>query len=237
MRRRRAGFALLIVAAVIVAAAAFMAGKSFLSKNSPGSNNTASVEDTKDQTATTDKTTTQTTQEEGFDVKLADGTSLKAVYTTTGTTKKFKYAAPKEKNPYYDINPAGDKMLIFDSAAQSILLIDTTGKVQDITYQAYTASDGTVYKKDNVLSSYSGYIWCGTPAFISDTKVAYVSQLPYFQKATQYVWIADVTTNKHTWIKSINGQKISFGKLEAKGFAINVDGSAIYMSPTGSVVK
>lgn len=248
MRRRRAGFALLIVAVVIVAAAAFMAGKSFLSKNNQGANNTASVEDTKDQTTTTNKTTTdqtttgqtaaQTPKEEGFDFKLADGTSLKAVYTTDGTAKKFQYVSPKEKNVYYNINPAGDKMLVFDSGAQSIMLIDSTGKVQDITNPTYTSSKGTVIKKENVLSSNSSYMWCSSPAFISDTKAVYVTQLPWMDgRSTKYVWKVDLTTGKHTTINNVHGEKITFGKIESKGLTMNVDDSVFYITAAGSVVQ
>lgn len=258
MRRRRKRIALLIAAAVIVAAGAFLAGKNLLfSGNQQQANNTADSTTATDKTETdktatdntaTDKTATETKEtvtpveetpvEEGFEFKLADGTAMKAVFATTGTAKKFQYVSPKEKNVYYNINPAGDKIVVFDSAAQSILLIDATGKVQDITNPSYTSSKGTVYKKENVLSSYSNYIWCSSPAFISDTKVAYISQLPYFQKTTQYVWIVDVATNKNTKINdAYSGNKITFGKLEAKGLMINIDEKVFYITPAGSVVK
>jgi hypothetical protein len=245
MRRRRTGFAVLIIAAVIVAAVAFITGKNYLSKNNQQqANNTSTAENAKDanSTTSTDKNTTdvkeaETPKEEGFEFKLADGTSLKAVYTTTGTVKKFQYVSPKEKNVNFSINPTGDKIIVFDSGAQSIMLIDAAGKVQDITNQAYTSSKGTVFKKENVLSSYKNYIWCSSPAFISDTKVAYISQLPYFQKTTEYVWTVDLTTNKHKQVSNVSGEKITFGKLESKGLAMNVDGSVYYITATGSVVE
>jgi len=248
MRRRRTGFAVLIIAALVVAAVAFITGKNYLSKNNQQQANSKSTaedkKDTKSTTSTsTDKTTTETKttetpKEEGFDFKLADGTSLKAIYTTTATVKEFQYVSPKEKNVYFNINPTGDKMLVFDSGAQSIMLIDSTGKVQDITNPSYKSKNGTVYKKENVLSSNSSYMWCNSPAFISDTKVAYISQLPYFQKTTEYVWIVDVTTGKHTILNSAySGDKITFGELESKGLAMNIDGSAYYITATGSVVE
>jgi hypothetical protein len=242
MRRRRAGFAVLIVAAVIVAAVAFITGKNYLSKNNQQqANNTSSTTST-DKT-TTDKTTTETKttetpKEEGIEFKLADGTSLMAVYKMKDTVKDFQYVTPKEKNVYFDINPPGDKIVVFDSGAQSMILIDTTGKVQDITSQVYTSSNGTAYKKANVLNSYKGYIWCSSPVFISDTKVAYISQLPYFQKDTEYVWIVDVTTGKNTKINNAySGEKITFGELGSKGLPMNIDGSVYYITATGSVVK
>jgi hypothetical protein len=247
MRRRRTGFALLIVAAVIVAAAAFLAGKNFLSNgNQQQPNGTATVEDKKevDNTNVTDKTETETKEaetpvEEGFEFKLSDGTAMKAVYTTTGTTKKFESVSPKEKNVYYNINPAGDRIVVFDSAAQSIMLIDGAGKVQDITNPSYTSSKGTVFKKENVLSQYNGYVWCSSPAFISDTKVAYISQLPYFGETSKYVWTVDLSTSNHTAvsINRVKGEKITFGKLEAKGLMINVDEKVFYITPAGSAVE
>jgi hypothetical protein len=250
MRRRRKRTALLIVAAVIVAAAAFLAGKNFLSNGSQQqSNGTATVEDKKEvdsKTATdkteTDKTATETKEadtpvEEGFEFKLADGTAMKAVYTTTGTVKKFESVSPKEKNVYFNINPTGDKIVVFDSAAQSIMLIDAAGKVQDITNPSYTSSKGTVFKKENVLSQYSGYVWCSSPAFISDTKVAYITQLPYFGATSKYVWTVDLTTSKHSTVSSVKGEKITFGKLEAKGLTMDVDGSVFYITPAGSAVR
>lgn len=252
MRRRRKRIALLIAAALIVTAGAFLAGKNFLSNgNQQQANNTAPVEDKKevDSTTAADKTETdkaatvtkeaETPKEEGFEFKLADGTAMKAVYTTTGTTKKFESVSPKEKNVYYNINPAGDKIVVFDSAAQSIMLIDATGKVQDITNPSYTSSKGTVFKKENVLSQYSGYVWCSSPAFISDTKVAYITQLPYFGETSQYVWIVDLTTGKHTAvsISRVKGEKITFGKLEAKGLMINADEKVFYITATGSAIQ
>ena len=251
MRRRRTGFAILIVAAVIVAAAAFLAGKNFLSNgNQKQPNDTATVEDKKevDNTNVTDKTEAdkpatetkeaETPVEEGVDFKLSDGTAMKAVYTTTGTTKKFESVSPKEKNVYYNINPAGDRIVVFDSAAQSIMLIDATGNVQDITNPSYTSTKGVEYKKENVLSQYSGYVWCNSPAFISDTKIAYVSQLPYFQKTTNYVWIVDVTTSRNTIVNNAySGKKITFGKIEDKGLTMDIDGSVFYITKTGSVVR
>ena len=139
---------------------------------------------------------------------------------------------------YFDINQPGDKIVVFDSGTQSMILIDTTGKVQDITSQNYKSSSGTLYKKENVLKAYKGYIWCSSPVFISDTKVAYISQLPYFQKTKEYVWIVDVTTGKNTKINNAySGEKITFGELVSKGLQINIDGSVYYITINGSVVK
>ena len=247
MRRRRTGFAVLIVAVVIFAVAAFITGKNYLSKNNQQNANSASSTTSTDKT-TTDKTKTETKstetktadtpKEEGFDFKLADGTSLKAVYTVTDTMKDFQYVSPKEKNVYFDINPPGDKIVVFDSGAQSMILIDSTGKVQDITSSSYKSSNGTLYKKENVLKAYKGYIWCNSPVFISDTKVAYISQLPYFQKSTEYVWIVDVTTGKNTKINNAySGEKITFGQFESKGMKLDIDGKVYYITATGSVVK
>ncbi len=242
MRRRRMGFSLLIVAAVIViAAGAFIAGKSLLSKNNPqqaSNTKTASNSDSSGQKAGT-ATTTTTPAETGFDVKLADGTALKAIYTTSGTTKKFSHVSPKEKNVWYDINPAGDKLLIFDKDAQSILLIDDTGKVTDVTNPSYVSTKGVTTTKESALASNKSYIWCTSPAFISDTKIAYISQLPYFGKTTQYVWTVDITTAKHKGvnISAVSGEKITFGKLEAKGLKIDIDGSVWYITSSGSAVQ
>jgi hypothetical protein len=246
MRRRRMGFSLLIAAAVIVVAAgAFIAGKGLLAKNNPKSpSGTIAANSTKQQTTTTttEKTTVDTTQdttakEEGFDLKLDDGTALKAVYTKTGTTLKFQYVSPKEKNVYFNINPAGDKMVIFDSGAQKILLIDDTGKVADVTNPKYVSSSGTVITKESVLNSNKSYIWCSSPAFISDTKIAYISQLPWLNKTTKYVWLVDAATGKHTIINLVHGEKITFGKLEAKGLKVDIDGSTRYITASGSVVQ
>ena len=252
MRKRRTGFAVLVAAVVMIGAVAFIAGKNYLSKNNQQqANNTSTVQDKKDanSTTSTDKTTTETKpttetkatdtpKEEGFDFKLADGTSLKAVYTVTGTVKDFQYVTPKEKNVFFDINPPGDKIVVFDSEAQSMILIDTTGKVKDITSSSYKSSNGTLYKKENVLNAYKGYIWCSSPVFISDNKVAYISQLPYFQKDTEYVWIVDLTTGKNTKINNAySGEKITFGELGSKGLPMNIDGSVYYITTTGSVVK
>nr|WP_207719420.1 hypothetical protein [Clostridium sp. cel8] len=170
-----------------------------------------------------------------YTVELSDGKSVNLVYENKDNNKIFKDVIPKDANVAYSISPSGKNALIFDSKIQSILLFDTNGNKEDITNPEYVSSSGTVISKDNQLSSNPNYIWCSSPKFIDDDNIAYISQLPWLNKSSKYIWIENIQNKSHIMVQSIEGQNIEFGDITDKGLTVNVDSNTIYLKSTGEV--
>jgi biopolymer transport protein ExbD len=105
---------------------------------------------------------------EGYDIQLSDGTTDSAIYETKNNEKTFRYLSPTGSNTYYDISPSGKSMVVFDSKAQSIILMDISGNKQDITNNQYVSTSGTEITKTAQLSAQPDYIWCSSPKFINE---------------------------------------------------------------------
>lgn len=237
MRRRKMRYLFSGIAVVIIIAAGFFAYKNQLNSNTkkPVSQNTQESE--KPKTEVQSQTEKPVVKEDGFDFKLDEGTSLKAVYEVNGDSKTFKYLSPKENGTYYNINPSGNKMVVFDDKVQKIILIDINGTVTDITNSSYTSSSGNVIAKESVLAQNSSYIWCNSPTFVDDINIAYISQLPWLNKTTKFVWLMNTDSKQNTYINSIGGENIKFEALDSKGLGMTIDGSLIYLSPNGGVTQ
>jgi hypothetical protein len=238
MKRRKMRNSILILAIFFVAGGAVIVNKGYFSKNTQNIKETQKTQ-TQSATNTIEKPIQETTatKEEGFEFKLSDGKTLKAVYEVSGTEKKFKYVSPVESKVYYDVSPSGKNMVVFDGANQSIKLIDLNGNIQDITNLIYKTTSGTKINRDNVLKTNAKYIWCQSPKFIDDNTVAYISQLPWLNKTPKYIWKVNINTKVHNLVKGIQGNDVKFISLESKGLKLIVDGKTVYIKPDGSVSK
>ena len=235
MRKRKFIFKLVIAIVVFLIAGAIIYYQGFFQKHIKSPIPTKIVENTKNSESPKQKV--QTSKEEGFEFKLSDQKILKAVYEINGSEKKFKYISPKESNIPYDISPSGKNIVVFDSAQQTMMLMDIDGNVQDISNLVYITSSGAKISKDSVLQTNNNYIWCQSPKFIDDTNVAYVSQLPWLKKTTKYIWEVNISTKVHSYIRGIEAQDIKIDVLESKGLKIIEDGKIVYLTPDGSIIN
>ena len=235
MRRRKLRFALSFIALVIIVTAGITAFKRQLTANTKKPVSQTTQKSEKPKTEVQNQSEKPAVKEEGLDFKLDDGTSLKAVYEVNGDSKTFKYLSPKESGTYYNINPSGNKMVVLDKKVQKILLIDINGNITDITNPSYTSSSGAVITKENVIAQNSSYIWCDTPTFVDDSNIAYISQLPWLNRTTKYVWIENPESKQNTYINSISGENIKFEALDTKGLGMTIDGSVLYLTPNGGI--
>lgn len=174
---------------------------------------------------------------EGYPIQLSNGTTVNAIYETKNNDKIFKYVSPAESNVQYNISSAGKNIVLFDSKAQSIILVDINGNKQDITNPQYVSSSGTVITKSGQLSAQPEYIWCSTPKFIDEDNIAYISQLPWIGKTTKYVWIENIKNKTHTLVQGIEGEDVKLDKLTDKGLTVIVDGKTIYLTSNGSITE
>ncbi|MHC1720586.1 MAG: hypothetical protein AB9844_08005 [Clostridiaceae bacterium] len=233
MRRRRISFALFFVIIAFIIAGIYLIGKGhisdFLTKKA---NQEVVVDKNKDK-----KEQEQKTVEGSYNLTLIGGSSIKTLYKTEGSAKKFTGISPEGNNISCSINSPGNKIVVYDGSTQSMTLVDTDGNIQDITKTVYQSTSGSQIVKDNVLSTHSGYIWCASPVFISESKVAYISQLPWLNKTSKFVWIVDVVAKEHSRVRALEGESVVFGKPDSRGLEVNIDGRIIYLAADGSIIE
>ncbi len=173
-------------------------------------------------------------EEKYFEIKLPDGTNARAVYEQSDSTIKFKFLTGNDKASF-DISPSGRKMIILDGTTQDMLELSVDNSVKDLTYKFYTTKNKSKIYKDKTLSKNPQFIWHGTPKYINEDNIAYISFMPWF-KTDKYIWMVDSKTNTHTYIKNISGKEIIFGNITDKGLEVTVDGAKKTISTDGKVL-
>ena len=83
------------------------------------------------------------------------------------------------ENYYIYIGNNGKDAVVLDPN-QNINIVYASGEIKNVTLAQYIGPDGEVYIKDNIRNFYQGYIWHSTPVQISEKKVAYITNIPYF---------------------------------------------------------
>lgn len=173
-------------------------------------------------------------EEKYFEIKLPDGTNARAVYEQSDSIIKFKFLTGNDKASF-DISPSGRKMIILDGTTQDILELSVDNSVKDLTYKFYTTKNKSKIYKDKTLSKDPQFIWHGTPKYINEDNIAYISQMPWF-KTDKYVWMVDSNKNTHKYLKDIKGKEIIFGNITDKGLEVIVDGTKKIISSDGKVI-
>lgn len=177
------------------------------------------------------------TVEKSYEVPLADGTKIRAVYENKDEVNKFKYVIPLNAPVTFNINPSGSAMVILDSSVQNMLLVDINGKVDNITNTKYVYTNPeenttVIFKKDEVLERYKqyNYVWCTSPKFIDDENIAYTSQLPYVssKRNEQFLWAVNIKKkDRHIYKYSLNGLKLKLGNTTEKGIELFIDNGPV----------
>ncbi|MBU5485390.1 hypothetical protein KQI86_13790 [Clostridium sp. MSJ-11] len=177
-------------------------------------------------------------KEEGYDFKLSDGENLKVIYEINDKDKKFKYIHPLDSKTIYDISPSAKLMTIYDPKVQRIYRMNIEGKVEDITNPRYTSTNGEFsITREEHLKANPDYIWCSSPKFIDENNIAYVSQLPWFNRSKQYIWIVNLQNNTHRYVQNVEGNDIKLDRLNEEGLGIIVDGEKATLKPSGELIK
>lgn len=171
------------------------------------------------------------------DLKINDGVILKAEYEEVNGESKFKSIQNLPKDYQYDINSKKNIIIVLDDN-QNMKLFNIDGNEVNITKASYTAPNGEVFNKDTVLDTYDGYLWHKDIKFISDTKVAYISNVPYFGYGlNKYIWIIDLNSNSHITLWNSKAKNITFGNLEEKGLKVNIDGNEKFLNSEGNLIN
>lgn len=171
------------------------------------------------------------------ELKINDKIVLKAEYENIDGEDKFKTIQNLPENYQYDINKKKNMIIVLDDD-QNIKLFNINGKEVNITKDSYTAPNGEVFNKDTVLKTYENYLWHKDIKFISDTKVAYISNVPYFgYDLNKYIWIIDLNNNNHITLWNSKSKNITFGNLEEKGLKVNIDGNEKFLNSDGNLIN
>jgi hypothetical protein len=136
-----------------------------------------------------------------------------------------------------DISPSKKLAVVFDKAAQEMVLVDETGIQTDITYRVYKNSRGYTESKESIMARIDGFIWSEEPRFLSDTQVVFMSMLPWFKADERYMYVYDITEKTHRSFQSIKGSEVIFGELTDMGLMVTMDGKVSYLTPELKVVK
>ncbi|MCR3759484.1 hypothetical protein [Clostridium felsineum] len=188
----------------------------------------------KDSKKTSSKNNKDKTQDKALQVNLPDGKQISVVYGENNNDKVVKSVDLNGLNGEYTISPSNKNVVIYEKDTQNMFFIDSNASVQDITYKSYTSGGGTAFNKDAILSSTPGYIWIGSPKFVDDNTVVYISQLPWFDnRQNKYVWKFNIIDKSYV-NTNVTGNDIKINGLTDKGIEIVVDGNTTYMKADGT---
>ena len=241
MRKRRFTIIVVIIVIIVISAlgSLYMKGKLFKSSNKNNVNNAAVNKNTNTpgKTQTTEKKpVSQDVKEEGYDLALSGGKQIKAIYENKNNEKKFKYINPTDANADFTISPSGKSMVVLDKSAQTLIYIDIDGNKTDVSYNQYISSSGT-FTREQVLQSKPDYIWCSSPEFVDEENIAFISQLPWLQRSTKYIWMVNTKDKQTIQVQGISGENVKLDKLTDKGLTVIADDKTVYLKGDKSITQ
>lgn len=189
-----------------------------------------------EKTQVTEETKSPSTTKKYIDINISEGIVAKAEYIEEQGKKKFVAIEPID-GINFNISPLKEQILFIDKS-QNLKIASTEGVIRDLTKSAYISQAGTIFQKDEILKNTPTYIWHSQGKFIDDTKIVYVSELPYFgtQGKRQFVWLYDLATGNDNPLWSLEGTQIVVGDVVPdKGITITLNGTVFYLKADGNV--
>ncbi|MGN0026953.1 MAG: hypothetical protein ACI33I_08130 [Clostridium sp.] len=172
-----------------------------------------------------------------IDLIVREGIILKAEYEESNGVVKFKGIKDAPSNIYYTLNQDKNLILTIDEN-QDMKIFNVNTKEANITKDKYVAPNGEVFNKSSVLQTYNGYLWNVEAKFITNTKVAYISNVPYFgYDLNKYIWVVDLNDNSHKTLWNSKGKEIKLGEIKEKGLEVTIDGNVKYINSNGELIN
>lgn len=151
--------------------------------------------------------------------------------------KVFGNIVENKDDFFIDISPKKDKILITDEK-QNLIIYDIDKKETNITKKEYILSQGDVFQKDSILNTYKDYKWHWQGKFLSDDKVVYISNMPYFGlEDNEYLWIYNLETEEHIQVWSLEGKSIELKNIAKNRLEFVIDGKIMYIDSNGNLVQ
>jgi hypothetical protein len=177
--------------------------------------------------------------EEYINITLASGNVAKAIYVDDANTGKvFKTLDTSDNGVSYSISPSGKEIIVEDTNSVITLYnLDGTNKV--ISKDQYVSTSGSVFTKESTIQSNPKYLWNQNPKFISEDKIIFVTNRPYFGGGNlkKYLWMTDISTNEDKVMWDLAGANIEIGEKEEKGVKITVDGRVYFIDVNGNYIQ
>ena len=181
----------------------------------------------------------QKTLEKSIDVVLVSGNAAKAIYVDDNNGEKiFKSLSTTDSGVSFNISPAGKQMIVTDTNSV-ITLYNADGSSKIISKDQYLSTNGGVFTKEATMQSKPQYLWNVKAKFISEEKIIFVTNRPYFGKAAnkQYLWMTEIQTGADNILGKLVGENIDIGDKEEKGIRISIDGKNYYIDLNGNYVE
>jgi len=177
--------------------------------------------------------------EESIDITLVSGSIAKAIYINDNNGGKvFETLNTTDKGVSFNISPSGKQMIVTDTNFV-ITLYNVDGTTKVVSKDQYISSSGGIFTKEATMKTTPQYLWNANPKFISEEKIIFVSNRPYFGNKVlkQYLWMTDIKTNADTVFWESAGASIDIGEKEEKGTKITVDGNVNYIDLNGNYAR
>jgi hypothetical protein len=177
--------------------------------------------------------------EKFVDITLDSGTIVKAIYVDDNNGEEiFKTLDTTEKGVSFSISPSSKQMIVTDTNSV-ITLYNVDGTTKIISKDEYISTNGGIFTKEAAMQARPQYLWNANPKFISDEKIIFVTNRPYFGKTAnkQYLWITDIQTGVDSVLWELAGENIEIGEKEEKGIKITIDGNSYYIDVYGNYVQ
>lgn len=177
--------------------------------------------------------------EKSIDIALVSGNIAKAIYVDDNNGGRiFKTLDTTEKGVGFNISPTGKQMIVIDSnLVINLYNVDGTNKI--ISKDQYISTNGGVFTKEATMKAQPQYLWNVNPKFISDEKIIFITNRPYFGRSAdkQYLWMTDIQTGADIVLWKLAGANIEIGEKEERGMKITIDGNTYYMDVNGNYVQ
>ncbi len=171
------------------------------------------------------------------EVVLQSGKKVTVNYEEKGGVVRIS-TIDSESQVKCSLSPSQEMILILDKEAQDIYILNSEGKLINITNQQYVSTTNEVFKKENILNNNPSYNWVESAQFIDNTHIAYSSSLPWINNGDdRYLWIFNIENNSHKVYYSIKGKSFEVREITDKGLMIFLDNKEIVVDKDGKIVK
>ena len=172
-----------------------------------------------------------------LDLNISTGI-IKAEYSELNGDKKF-INIEGASDIEYTISPSA-KQIIIKEKNQDLKLFNIDGVIKDITKKSYVSQAGSIFPKEEILKTTPTYLWHSQVKFIDETRIAYVSQMPYFGNAAtnKFIWIYDITSAKETALWNLAGPDTTLGEVDpTRGISATINQAKYFINGDGVVTQ
>lgn len=160
---------------------------------------------------------------------------IKVILEIESNSDKITEIYCNTNNIYTLVNKDYNLALVIDKN-QNMSVLDNCGNVIDVTLEKYISPENETFEKDDILNYYEGYLWHSEARFLSENKVIYISNIPYFgYNLKKYLTIVDTKTLEHKTIWETKADDIIFDKITNLGLGVIIDGNIKNINSDGNI--